>query len=139
MRKILILLGTASILAAGCSTTKPILFIATPGYVDQEIAAVRNEVERAVAENESEAAIVSEEVEVIREEIAAVSEELERQREVAAELAALAEDLAGLQASTAELEALAAQVEGRLGSLPLETLQLLRDVLAEYLAGRDLE
>ena len=115
--RVALILGAAVALAA-CQSTEPILFIATPGYVDAQVAmreeALRQEYDGRIAELE---------------------QELEAQRQVADELANLSSVISDIEASNSELQALASQVEGELESIPLETIQTIVDVLTRYVQG----
>lgn len=108
------------LLLAGCQTTEPIWFIATPGYVESRIAG-------------SEAAMRRE----YELEIAELRRRLAEQEAAAAELAELATVIRDVEASNKELQQLAQDVEERLNELPTETIHMLVDVLSEYLEERE--
>jgi hypothetical protein len=111
------LLGAAVLLAtAGCASTEPIWFIATPGYVDSRIAV-------------SEEAVRSE----YEAEVARLEAELQDQRRVSEELAGLAAIIEEVDKSNQELRELASAVEARLEMMPTETIQRIIDVLQEHL------
>jgi len=114
----LVIIGALTVLLASCSTTKPIWFIATPGYVESQLA-VREEALR----NDYTARIV------------ALETELESQRAVSDELAALAEVIKQVEASNIELQGLAAEVEDELAELPDETIRIIVEVLNRHLEG----
>ena len=114
----LVIIGALTVLLASCSTTKPIWFIGTPGYVESQLA-VREEALR----NDYTARIV------------ALETELESQRAVSDELAALAEVIKQVEASNIELQGLAAEVEDELAELPDETIRIIVEVLNRHLEG----
>jgi type IV pilus biogenesis protein CpaD/CtpE len=118
---VLSLAGASTLLMAGCATTEPLWFIATPGYVDSRIAlseeAVRQEYEQSIARLEAE---------------------LADQRATAEELAALAEMIEEIDASNRELLGLAETLEDRLEDLPRETIAQLVEILEAYLAEGEL-
>ncbi len=106
------------VLLASCSTTKPIWFIATPGYVESQLAA-REEALRS----DYTARIVELEI------------ELESQRAVSEELASLAEVIKQVEASNLELQGLAGEVEKELAGLPSETIRIIVEVLSRHVEG----
>ncbi|MFW6211751.1 MAG: hypothetical protein ACOC8L_02525 [Spirochaetota bacterium] len=112
----IILAGVTMVVAGACQSTRPIWFIATPGYVEARVAS-------------SEEAIRAE-YELQIEELQA---ELEEQQRAAEELSQLASIIEEVDASNKELQELAREVEQRLEALPNETLELLIEVLSEYL------
>lgn len=101
---------------ASCQSTEPIWFIATPGYVEAEVAtsedALRREYDARLEELEAE---------------------LASQREVTEELAGLSEVIREVEASNEELQGLAAQVEDEIAGLPEETIRTIVDVLTRHL------
>lgn len=103
---------------ASCQSTEPILFIATPGYVENQLArqeaSIRDEYDARIAELEAE---------------------LDEQRTVSDELAGLSQVIRDVESSTRELEQLAAQVEDELAGLPEETIRIIVDVLTRHLDG----
>ncbi|MCK4516276.1 MAG: hypothetical protein KAU31_13525 [Spirochaetaceae bacterium] len=104
------------VLFAGCATTKPLWFIATPGYVEAQIATSENAIRL-----EYEA------------EIARLQDELNAQRAVSDELVALADVIAEIEDSNQELLGLADELEDRLSELPLETIRQLVEILQQHL------
>jgi len=102
--------------AAGCASTEPIWFIATPGYVDSRIAV-------------SEESVRSE----YEAEIARLESELQDQRRVSEELAGLSSIIDEVDRSNQELRELASEVEERLRTIPAETIRRIVDVLQEHL------
>jgi len=102
----------------GCATTKPIWFIATPGYVEAQIA---------TSESATRAQYES--------QIAALQRNLDAQRAVTDDLASLAEAISEIEQSNRELLDLADEVEDRLTDLPLETIRQLVNILEEHLAS----
>jgi hypothetical protein len=119
----LAVLAAAAVMVSGCATTKPIWFIATPGYVEAQIAssedAMRAEYESRLAEKDRE--------------IARLREELDAQRAVAEDLAGMADIITEVESSNRELQSLASDVERRLEELPRDTIQELVDILARHL------
>ena len=109
-----------------CSTTDPIWFIATPGYVDAQIASseetMRLEYERQLVQKDRE--------------IARLQRELEEQRAVADELAGLVDLVHRIDADNHELMGLADQYEAELARIPNETLQILVELLSRHLEGQ---
>lgn len=105
-------------LLVSCGTTRPIWFIATPGYVEAQLAsreeALRRDYEGRIAELE---------------------QELGNQRVVSDELAGLAGVIREVEASNRELQNLAAQVEDELEGLPRETIRIIVEVLTRHLEG----
>lgn len=99
-----------------CQTTRPIWFIATPGYVDAKLAtqeeAIRSDYESRISQLEAE---------------------LDSQRQVAQELADLSGVIREVEASNRELQELAAQVERELAGLPEETIRLIVEALTRHL------
>jgi hypothetical protein len=124
-RIVILLLVTLGLLAA-CNTTQPVGFIATPGYVDAQIAAseeaMRLEYESLLVQKDRE--------------IARLQRELEDQRVVADELAGLADLIRDVDASNRELQELASEVEVRLQDIPNETLEILVEILSRHLEGQ---
>jgi len=112
----ILVVACAALLSAGCQSTRPIWFIATPGYVKARIAS-------------SEEAIRAE----YEIEIEKLQEQLAEQERAAKELSQLASIIEEVDASNKELQELAQDVEQRLEALPNETLKLLVEVLSEYL------
>lgn len=113
--------ATAAALAlvlASCQSTEPILFIATPGYVENQLArqeeSIRSEYDARIADLEAE---------------------IDEQRTVSDELAGLSQVIRDVESSTRELEQLAAQVEDELAGLPEETIRIIVDVLTRHLEG----
>ncbi len=104
------------VLFAGCATTEPIWFIATPGYVEAQIATSEN-----ATRLEYEA------------EIARLQDELNAQRAVSDELVALADVIAKIENSNQELLGLADELEDRLSELPHETIRQLVEILQQHL------
>ncbi len=104
------------VLFAGCATTEPLWFIATPGYVEAQIATSENAVRM-----EYEA------------EIARLQDELNAQRAVSDELVALADVIAKIENSNQELLGLADELEDRLSELPRETIRQLVEILQQHL------
>jgi hypothetical protein len=106
----------AAAFLAGCATTKPIWFIATPGYVEAQIAtsegATRAEYEGQIAE---------------------IQNELNRQRQVTEELAALTDVISDIERNNRELLGLADELEDRLAALPRETIRQLVEILERHL------
>ena len=106
----------ATISLAGCATTKPIWFIATPGYVEAQIAtsedATRSEYEAQIAQ---------------------LQRDLNAQRAVADELAALTGVISEIESNNRELLGLADELEDRLAALPRETIRQLVDILERHL------
>lgn len=115
MKRIIVTIAAVSFLA-GCATTEPIWFIATPGYVESRIATSEEATRRSY-----------------EAEIAQVQSELESQREVASELAAMADIIAEVEQNNRELLALADVLEDRLQNLPTETIRQLVIILQEHL------
>jgi len=126
-RLIVILVVTLGVLVS-CHTTEPIWFIATPGYVDAQIASseetMRMEYERLLVQKDRE--------------IARLQRELDEQRAVAEELSGLADLIREVDADNRELKGLASQVEVRLDQIPNETLQILVELLTRHLEGQGL-
>lgn len=112
-----ILIAAGAALLAGCATTEPIWFIATPGYVDSRIARSEEETRQQY-----------------EQEIASLEQEVDEQRTAARELAALADVIAELESSNRELLGLADDLEVRLANLPDETIRQLVTILEDYLA-----
>ena len=104
------------VLFAGCATTEPIWFIATPGYVEAQIATSEN-----ATRGDYEA------------QIARLQDELDAQRTVSDELAGLAEVIAEIESSNQELLGLADELEDRLAELPRETIRQLVEILQQHL------
>lgn len=108
---------------AGCATTKPIGFIATPGYVESRIAtsenAMRADYEARLAEKDRQ--------------ISQLQAELRAQRQVTEDLAGLADVVMEVESSNRELRDLAVVVEDRLAELPRETIRELVRALERYL------
>jgi len=104
------------VLFAGCATTEPIWFIATPGYVEAQIATSEN-----ATRGDYEA------------QIARLQDELEAQRTVSDKLAGLAEVIAEIESSNQELLGLADALEDRLAELPRETIRQLVEILQQHL------
>ncbi|MFW5776557.1 MAG: hypothetical protein ACOCZB_04640 [Spirochaetota bacterium] len=101
---------------AACQSTKPVWFIATPGYVEARVAtsedALRQEYDARLEELQTE---------------------LASQREVTEELAGLATVIRDVEASNAELQDLASQVEDEIAALPETTIRTIVDVLTRHL------
>ncbi|MFP4115332.1 MAG: hypothetical protein ACOC1I_03905 [Spirochaetota bacterium] len=99
-----------------CRTTEPVWFIATPGYVEAQLAAreeaIRSDYERRIANLEAE---------------------VEQQRDVSDEVADLAEALQDVEDSNRKLQDLADTVEEELAALPEETIRLIVEVLSRHL------
>ncbi len=108
---------------SGCATTEPIWFIATPGYVEAQIAtseaAMRQEYEVQLAEKDRQ--------------IARLESEMQAQRRITDEVATLADVITEIESSNRELRGLAQEVELRLDALPRETIQELIEALEHYL------
>ena len=105
-------------LLVSCRTTEPIGFIATPGYVEAQLAA-REEALRAD----------------YGARIAELESELAEQRAVSEELASLAAVIRDVEASNRELQGLASQVEQEIRDLPTTTIEILVEVLTRHLEG----
>ena len=116
MKGRIIIAVLALAMLAACQSTKPVWFIATPGYVEAEVAtsedALRKEYDARIEELESE---------------------LASQREVTEELAGLTTVIRDVEASNAELRDLASQVEDEIAALPEETIRTIVDVLTRHL------
>ncbi|MEE8440209.1 MAG: hypothetical protein V3S41_00690 [Spirochaetia bacterium] len=106
----------AMVLLAGCATTEPIWFIATPGYVEAQIAT-----SESATRQEYEA------------QIARLQDELDAQRAVSNDLAALADVIAEIESSNRALLGLADELEDRLAELPRETIRQLVEILQQHL------
>lgn len=108
--------GLAVVLLGSCQTTEPLWFIATPGYVEAQVAtseqALRREYDVRIKELETQ---------------------LAGQREVTDELAGLSDIIRDVEASNAELRELADQVEREIEDLPEETIRTIVDVLTRHL------
>lgn len=113
-----IALAIGGLVLAGCQSTSPILFIATPGYVEAQIA-MREEALR----QDYDARIVE------------LEQQLSDQQAVADELSGLSDVITEVEASNRELQDLASVVEQELTDLPLETIQIIVDVLTRHLEG----
>lgn len=113
--RIIVMVIAAAALAA-CQSTEPVWFIATPGYVEAEVATSEESLRR-----DYDARI---------EELEA---ELASQREVTEELAGLSEIIREVEASNEELRDLASQVEDEIAGLPEETIRTIVDVLTRHL------
>ena len=104
------------IMASSCASTKPIWFIATPAYVEAQIAtsedATREEYDARIRQLEAE---------------------LDSQKTVSSELAALAEVISEVESSNRELVRLADDLEDRLAELPGETIREIVEILQRYL------
>ena len=117
MKRVLIGCGLALwLVLSGCATTKPIWFIATPGYVEVQIATSEE-----ATRQEYEA------------EIAQLQGDIDQQRAAAEELAVLASVIAEIESSNRALLDLADELEGRLAALPQDTIRELVNVLQIYL------
>ncbi|MBU8913326.1 MAG: hypothetical protein KOO61_04830 [Spirochaetales bacterium] len=101
---------------AGCATTEPIWFVATPGYVEARLA------------TSEEATRVEYEAQIGR-----LQDELNAQRAVSDELAALADVVGEIESSNQELLGLADGLEDRLAELPRETIRQLVEILQRHL------
>jgi len=114
--RLLVIVVVLVVLLTSCSTTKPIWFIATPGYVEFQLAAreeaLRSDYTARILELETE---------------------LETQRAVSDELAALAEVIKQVEASNQELQGLAGKVEKELDELPSETIGIIVEALNRHL------
>jgi hypothetical protein len=99
-----------------CQTTEPIWFIATPGYVEAQIA--------------TREAALRRDYDV---RIEALETELDDQRRITDELAGLSEVIREVEASNVELRELAARVEEEIADLPEETIRTIVDVLTRHL------
>lgn len=115
-RKWIALGFVAVVLVAGCATTEPIWFIATPGYVEAQIA-----MSESATRQEYEA------------QFAQIQSELNAQRAVSDELATLADVIAEVESSNRELLGLADELEDRLTAIPLETIRQLVEILQRHL------
>jgi uncharacterized coiled-coil protein SlyX len=120
--RMIIRLGFAAVLLgllAGCQTTQPLWFIATPGYVEAQLAmreeALRQDYEGRIEELEKEVA---------------------EQRAVADELAGLAEVIREVEASNQELQTLATAVEAEIEDMPEETIRIIVEVLSRHLEAQ---
>ena len=107
-----------ALVLAGCQSTKPILFIATPGYVDAQIAmreeAMRQDYDARIADLERELAV---------------------QKSAADELANLAGVITEVEQKNRELEELAGRVEQEIQDLPYDTIEIIVEVLTRHLEG----
>lgn len=114
--RLLVIVVALIVLLVSCSTTKPIWFIATPGYVESRLAAreqaLRGDYTARIVELEAE---------------------LEHQRAVSEELASLAGVIKQVEASNHELQGLASEVERELAELPSETIAIIVDALNRHL------
>ena len=120
--RMIIRLGLAAALLGlllGCQTTQPLWFIATPGYVEAQLAmqeeALRQDYEGRIEELE---------------------QEVTEQRAVADELAGLAGVIREVDASNQELQTLAAQVEQEIEDLPEQTIRIIVEVLSRHLEAQ---
>lgn len=120
--RMIIRLGFAAVLLGllvGCQTTQPLWFIATPGYVEAQLAvqeeALRQDYEGRIEELE---------------------QELTEQRAVADELAGLAEVIREVEASNQELQTLATAVEAEIEDMPEQTIQIIVEVLSRHLEAQ---
>ena len=124
--RIVVILCIALGLLVSCNTTRPIWFIATPGYVDNQIAeseeAMRLEYEALLVEKDRE--------------IARLRRQLDEQQAVAEELASLIDMIRDVDASNRELQDLAGAVETRLDQIPNETIEILVQLLSRHLEGQ---
>ena len=105
-----------AIALSGCATTEPIWFIATPGFVEAQIATSENATKLAY-ENQ----------------IAQLQGEINAQRAVSEELGGLVDVISEIEDSNRQLLGLADELEDRLSSLPQETIRQLVDILENYL------
>jgi uncharacterized coiled-coil protein SlyX len=118
-RSIVVLAGLLATLAlAGCQSTEPFLFIATPGYVEAQLAmseeAIRQDYEARIADLEAE---------------------LAEQKAAADELASLAGVITEVEQSNRELQELASRVEEEIQDLPYDTIEIIVQVLNRHLEG----
>ena len=117
LKKLWVVFGLVVVLMlAGCATTKPIWFIATPGYVEAQIATSENATR---LEYETQ--------------IARLQDDMDTQRAISDELAALADVIAEIEGSNRELLGLADELEVRLAELPRETIRQLVEILQQHL------
>ena len=117
LKKLWVAFGLVVVLVlAGCATTKPIWFIATPGYVEARVATSED-----ATRLEYEA------------QIARLQDELDAQKAVSDDLAALADVIGEIESSNQELLGLADELEDRLAELPRETLRQLVEILQRHL------
>lgn len=120
MKGRIIIVGIALGALAACQSTEPVWFIATPGYVEAQMAtsedALRREYDTRIEELEAE---------------------LARQRDVTEELAGLSAVIRDVEASNNELRDIAGQVEDDIARLPRETIRTIVDVLARHLEESD--
>jgi len=111
------LLPVAAVLVlAGCATTEPIWFIATPGYVESRIA-TSEEATRSAYEAE----------------LARLQAQIDSQNEIVSRLDSMSDVIAEVEKNNDDLLALADVLEERLQNLPTETIRELVAILQEYL------
>ena len=118
--KRLVALCVIAISLCGCTSTGFLGFLATTEYVNSKDA-----------ETTAEAARVAEETQAALAEIRSDVDELKALREETQKSIDLVADT---QKTIGELQALAAAVEGRIASLPVETLRQIVEILQTYLS-----
>ncbi len=111
-----ILVGVVVVMVAGCQTTQPVWFIATPGYVEARIATHEHALRRAYDDR-----------------ISGLEQELDSQRRVSDELASLSQVIREVEADNRELLILASELDRALQDLPAHTIQAIVNALAGYL------
>ena len=104
----------------GCSTTEPVWFIATPGYVEAQIATREHALRREYDDR-----------------IYGLEHELESQRRVSNEVADLGRAIREVEADNRELQVLAAEFERAIQGLPAHTIQAIVDALTGYLESAE--
>jgi hypothetical protein len=102
--------------AAGCRTTEPVWFIATPGYVEAQLATREHALRREYDDR-----------------IHGLEHEMELQRRISNEMADLARAIRDVEAENRELQVLAAEFERAIRDLPADTIQAIVDALTGYL------
>jgi len=114
---VIFLVGVFSL--SGCATQGFLGFIATTQYVENRTETERAETTRQLSE--------------VKTELETVQADLAEYRKSAQELSALVDQVNQTRAATEELQKLAGEVEGRLDSLPKETIAQLVEILQDYL------
>ena len=117
------LVPVAVFLIAGCTTTKPILGIATAGYVDSRIATANDENKKSIAQMEDD-------LKALQSDVAKFKDQTEQ-------INAILDDLAKAKSTTAELQQLASTVKDKIDSLPKETLLQLADLIRSSLSENE--
>jgi hypothetical protein len=114
--RLIMLVAIVAVVFSGCATTKPVWFIATPGYVETQIATREHALRREYEDR-----------------FYGLEHEIEAQRRLSNELAGLSQVIRELEADSRELQIFATELEQAIRHLPAHTIQAIVDALKAHL------